>query len=618
MQKRQQRMWFKSIFLFLVVSLLAGDLATAQVSTKTDSTQVYKDIQTYSKRGPFRKFMYRILFKPVASSPLKRNRKKDRGKEEKRSYGSFDGKIIRKINIITLDPFGYSISDTSAKPQNFVYKAGNSAHIKTREITIQNLLLFGKNDKFNSLLVNESERLIRSQSYIHDVSITAEMDRSSSDSVDIYIRVSDIWSITPDGSISTSSAKGVLTDQNFLGTGHEFQNACARNYADGSSFFSTKYYVPNIKNTFINSTLHYEIDGSKSYTKMFSIDRPFFSPVAKWAAGASFSQQYSNDSIYTSNSLSVLQTLKYNTQDYWVGNAIRLFKGNTDFYHVSNFITTIRFLRIRYITKPDETVDLDHSYFNENMYLASIGLSTRKYIKDKYIFKQGVTEDVPIGSVYSITTGYQIKNSIERLYFGFRISMGNLYSFGYLSSNFEYGTFYRASAVEQGVISAGIIYFSPLVEFGRWKFRQFVKPQVTIGIQRFASDSLTLKNGYGLDSFNSSDLSGTSKLLFTIQTQSYAPWNFYGFRFGPYLTYSIGMLSDAVSGFRKRKVYSQLGFGILIKNENLIFSTFQISISYYPIIPGIGPDVFKQNVYRTTDFNFSDFDIGKPETVAYQ
>ena len=164
--------------------------------------------------------MYRILFKPVASPPQKRNRKKDKGKEEKKSYRSFDGKIIRKINIITLDPFGYSISDTSAKPQNFVYKAGNSAHIKTREITIQNLLLFGNNDKFNSLLVNESERLIRSQTYIHDVSITAKMDRSSSDSVDIYIRVSDIWSITPDGSISTSSAKGVLTDQNFLGTGH--------------------------------------------------------------------------------------------------------------------------------------------------------------------------------------------------------------------------------------------------------------------------------------------------------------------------------------------------------------------------------------------------------------
>ena len=80
----------------------------------------------------------------------------------------------------------------------------------------------------------------------------------------------------------------------------------------------------------------------------------------------------------------------------------------------------------------------------------------------------------------------------------------------------------------------------------------------------------------------------------------------------------LAMLSDAVAGFRKSKVYSQLGLGILIKNENLIFSTFQISISYYPIIPGIGPDVFKQNVYKTTDFKFRDFNIGKPETAAYQ
>ena len=116
------------------------------------------------------------------------------------------------------------------------------------------------------------------------------------------------------------------------------------------------------------------------------------------------------------------------------------------------------------------------------------------------------------------------------------------------------------------------------MELGKWKFRQFAKPQVTIGIHRLTTDSLTLNDGYGMDGFNSPELSGTSRLLFTLQTQSYAPWNLIGFHFGPFLIFSLGMLGDPVTGFKNNKVYSQIALGVLIKNENLIFSTFQISI----------------------------------------
>jgi hypothetical protein len=106
--------------------------------------------------------------------------------------------------------------------------------------------------------------------------------------------------------------------------------------------------------------------------------------------------------------------------------------------------------------------------------------------------------------------------------------------------------------------------------------------------------------------------------LFTVQTQSYAPWNFIGFRFGPFITYSLGMLGNSSSGFRNSKVYSQIGLGVLIKNENLVLNAFQISITFYPVIPGNGQNIFKTNSYQTTDFGFRDFEIGKPGTVTYQ
>jgi hypothetical protein len=107
-------------------------------------------------------------------------------------------------------------------------------------------------------------------------------------------------------------------------------------------------------------------------------------------------------------------------------------------------------------------------------------------------------------------------------------------------------------------------------------------------------------------------------MVLTLQTQSYSPWNLIGFHFGPFLECSLGMLGDSKSGFKNRKLYSQIGFGVLIKNENLVFTTFQISISFFPVIPGRGYDIFKMNSLSTSDFGFRDFEIGKPVPVMYR
>jgi hypothetical protein len=247
-----------------------------------------------------------------------------------------------------------------------------------------------------------------------------------------------------------------------------------------------------------------------------------------------------------------------------------------------------------------------------------LGISARKYFQDKYVFRFGITEDVPVGVVYGLTGGSQLRDSIKRLYLGTRVSFGNYYRWGYLSSNFEYGTYFREAKAEQTVFTAGVNYTTELFEIGKWRFRQFVKPQVTIGRDRFPYDSLTLNDGYGIDGFNSPFLSGASRMLITFQTQSYAPWNIIGFRFGPALICSLGMLSDEGLRFNRSKVYSQIGLSLLIKNENLVFRSFQVSLSFYPSIPGIGQDIFKMNAFRTTDFGFRDFEIGKPAPVMYR
>ncbi|HLF51835.1 hypothetical protein [Flavobacterium sp.] len=576
---------------------------------------MYKDIQTYSKKNKFTKFMHGLVFEPIRAK-----QRKTKAKVVRKRFRTFEGKIIRNINIVTLDPFGFSETDTTAHPKKFMSKAGNHLHAKSKKLTIRNLLLFKKNKPLDSLLVKETERLIRSQKYIRAIAITPKLISKNSDSVDVYIRVLDSWSLIPEISGSNTKIALDLNERNFLGTGHQFENNYKKRYEDGQTAYSTKYVIPNILNSYIKTTLSYQIDLDDNYGKSINIDRPFFSPFAKWGAGIYFDQQFRTEMLPDSSNVYAKQNFKYNTQDFWAGDAIRLFKGNSVDIRTTNLITAGRLLKINYLESPTIAYDSLNVFSSENFYLFGIGISSRQYVEDKFLFNYRIIEDVPVGRVFGITGGYQKKNNIGRLYLGARVSLGKYYRWGYLSSNFEYGTFFNHSKLEQNAFSAQANYFTNLFELGDWKFRQFVKSQLIIGNKRLASnaDRLTINEGNGIPGFNTNTLYGTKKFLFTFQTQSYSPYNIWGFRFNPYANYTIGMLGNAESGFKKSKAYSQFGVGVIIRNDYLVFSSFQLSLAFYPVIPGSGDNIFKTNSINSEDFGFQDFEISKPQTVIYR
>jgi hypothetical protein len=279
----KMQMSYKIIFIPIIVSILTSRFAFAQETiVKKDSTQLYKNIETYSKRSKFGGYLYGLIFRPIASTSAQ---KKVYSKLLKQSYAPYEGKIIRKINIETLDPFGYSIADTTSLPQKGLSETGNKWHIKTLGITIRNLLIIRQNQLFDSLRVRESERLVRSQAYVHDVSFFVKPASKNSDSVDVYIRELDNWSIVPSGTIPTTQLAISLMDKNFLGLGHQFEDDFTWYHTNGELSNNINYFIPNIRNTYINSTVHYGNDQHGNFTKSIAVDRPFYSPLAKWAGG---------------------------------------------------------------------------------------------------------------------------------------------------------------------------------------------------------------------------------------------------------------------------------------------------------------------------------------------
>ncbi|WP_198554618.1 hypothetical protein [Flavobacterium sp. ALD4] len=597
----------------VLLMLFCYQLSFSQIKkTEKDSSEVYQNIQTYSKKNKFTKFLYGTIFKSINA-----RKKKQVVKPQKRV--AVEGKIIRNINIVTLDPFGYSDVDTTVSPKNWGERTGNRLHLKSKQLAIKNLLLFKKNTPYNDFSIKESERIIRLQKFVNRVTITVGLPEAKSDSVDVYIRVLDSWSSVPKFSVSGAKTSLGIKERNFFGLGHQLDYIYTQRSSDGKNANNLAYTVPNIRNTFVKTLFKYQNNLDNYYVKSIAVERPFYSPLAKWAGGVYLDQQYRKDTVQGADFNYVEQNFKFSSHDFWVGKAFHIFKGNTINERTTNLIVSGRFLNINYLESPSIEYDPIDFYSGEKLILSGIGINTRQFIQDRYIFRNGIIEDVPIGRIYGITFGYQHKNFRWRPYMGAQVSFGKYHKWGFLSTNFEVGTFFNSSKMEQTAFSFQANYFTKLMELGNWKLRQFVKPQIIIGTNRQNSigDRLTINENYGIQGFNSA-IYGTSKMIMTLQTQGYAPKDIWGFRMNPYFNYSIALLGSKVDGIKTNKGYSKIGIGVIINNDYLVFSSLQLSLSYYPTIPFQGDNIFSTNAFETSDFGLQSFELAKPHTVLYK
>jgi hypothetical protein len=603
--------------LLFILFFLSCSMATAQDKTvKKDSTKVYKKIENYSKKNKFRKFVYKLLFKSARTSKPSSKSLKNKYAIVK-DFEKSECKIIRNINIVTLDPFGYSVSNELDKPNNGFERFGNSIHLKSKVWTIRNQLLIKKNQPLDSLLAKESERLVRRQRFVRSVIIKPIEIPNNKDSVDISVL--DSWSLIPNGAITNSQGNLEITERNFLGLGHEFENNFINRFDDKARAYNGRYTISNFKNTFINSSLYYENDINDNTRKSAKIERAFYSPLTRFAGGIYFENRFYKDSL--SNNLNQFETqrFKLETQVFWFGHAVKLFPGKTEDFRTTNFVTTLRYQKINYTEKPNLAFDPSRFFNSEQNYLASIGITTRKFAEEKYLFNFGIIEDVPYGQVYSITGGFQNKNNTKRAYFGGRFAYGSYYNFGYIGTNIEWGSFLNHGISQESTFRIEANYFTPIIHWGNWKIRQFNKSSIVFGNNRDQSskDRLNINESNGINGFNSPLLYGNKKWVTTFQTQTYSPGNWHGFHFNPYLNFSFAMLGDEKDNMFNKQLYSSFGIGVLINNDYLVFNSFQISFSFYPNIPNEGFNIFKTNTLKNNDLSIPDYQIGQPTIVPF-
>lgn len=601
-------------FIFLAIP----EFLLAQVTK--DSSNFYFKLEIKANKHQLTSWIYDVLFEDFNPNdtlvPIKLFKKKTIN-----PFLKFQGKKIRNINVVVLDPFGYSVNEFYGKAPDYFEKLGNKLHVTTKEQIVRNLLLFKKNKVLNPIELSESERILRLAPSIFDARIYIQKSFSTNnDSIDILVVTQDRWTVTATSSLDFIAPDIVLYDKNILGFGHQYTQGIAWNASDEYLTTSGKYSIYNIKKSFIGFNAFYAT--TKENKKIGAIiERLFFSPLTKWAGGIGVTK---NNTIYqqTWNEITTNKyVLVYITLDVWGAKSFELTQKNmslTDKQSIK-LVTGARYFNKQIFERPSFNIDTDRVNSNESMFLINIGISQRKYYRDRYLFRYGANEDIPEGNVIELVLGTLNKELTPLKYYsGIKFGTGkHVADFGYISIGGGYGTFYNSNTINSGVVNFDAFYFSDLINRKRWYFRQFVRFKLIEGIDRANYETLNI-NGSQMYGFSSPQLLDKSKMILNLEFVMYAPYKIIGFQFAPVLFYGFAGLGTNFGTMFSSTFYQAFALGLLIRNEYLVSNTFEISLGIYPYMPGSSNFSIKGNPIGNYDVKARDYFINKADLVSYQ
>ncbi len=203
------------------------------------------------------------------------------------------GALIGEIRVVTDEIF----DPDDPKENNFVFRAANAIHIKTKPAVIRGALLFRTGERVSVRVIDETERVIRATTTVYEVSIRPT--RYEDGVADIEVRTRDTWTLQPnlrfrrEGGVNTGALS--IKESNLLGTattlGIERNSSIDRAgtlvQLSNDHLFDGWTHLGFERGTFDDGT-------SASYR----VNRPFYALDTRWAASAGLSTFDRRDKVF--------------------------------------------------------------------------------------------------------------------------------------------------------------------------------------------------------------------------------------------------------------------------------------------------------------------------------
>lgn len=203
------------------------------------------------------------------------------------------GARIGHVQYRTLDIFDIGGRDHDSS----LFRLGNRLHMRTRDATIADQLLFREGDLYRASAIAESARILRSRRYLRDAYIRPV--RYQDGFVDLEVTTQDVWSFNPGFSLGRKGGKNStgfeLEEVNLLGRGTHL-GIGFKSEAERDSKTLT-FRDRQLGSSWWDLLAEYS-DNSDGRLVDLSLIRPFYSLDSRWAAGIEVHDDLRVDSRY--------------------------------------------------------------------------------------------------------------------------------------------------------------------------------------------------------------------------------------------------------------------------------------------------------------------------------
>ena len=169
-----------------------------------------------------------------------------------------------------------------------VYRWANNLHMLTRDEAVRSQLLFKESEPLSQQKVAETERLLRGRRYLYDAWIEPTCYYAAEQTVDLRVRVRDVWSLTPGFNFNrkggTNKVGIKVEDQDFLGRGELVSLSWGSN-VDRDTLLAV-YEDPQILGSWWRGRVAYADNSDGSFAEL-AVGQPFYSLDTRWSAGFS-------------------------------------------------------------------------------------------------------------------------------------------------------------------------------------------------------------------------------------------------------------------------------------------------------------------------------------------
>ena len=549
-------------------------------------------------------------------------------KQRQNLFSPFHGRVIRNIYYNRLKVFGTQIDDTTYTASMKLIRFANRLHFDTRMWMIHESLFLRENDTVNAYKMVENERYLRNLPFIQDARLYVINTDQDPDSVDILVVTKDVFEYGGAlANLTTSAVAASVYNNNLAGAGQDllfgfrWDEAYRPQWRTeiGYSKYNAGGSFANLSVGYSSLNDHMTVDtGVYERSYFLSVNRPLYSSYAKFAGGLSLAYNASvnifsyNDTIY--------RNYQYRVGDVWAGYNFRTqFKNNGQISNKPNIALALREYDLDFVRIPSEPIYLKNPNYNSLHYtLGSLVFFYQDFFKTNYFFGFGRTEDIPKGYNFSASLGRESWVGLNRTYSaleGQKYWLGS--GQGLLSTNVQVGWFWNAGSAEDAVVHLETDYYSRLLFLKENRVRIFLHADFLDCINPELYKPLNINRESGIEGFRNTMLNGYQRLNLNMQTTYYSPLVVFGFKFNFFLQLQGSLLANNGQYLTNSPLYSGLGGGCAIRNENLTFNTLQFSGYFLPQTPAGAPSYFFE-ITTVADIRFNIFAVTEPSLIPYR